>query len=280
VDAGYFATVRQPLLRGRGFTPADMTPTSRAMVITASVASKLWPGEDPIGKPLRVIKQAPGRSDTGQPLDGEVIGVVGDVKFGSLADSATAEVYLPIPVNPWRNTFVVARVAGDQAAYIRAMRRALASVDRDIATDDINLATQLVSGMLSERRFYLQLLSAFAASALALASFGVYGVIAFGLTQRRHEIGVRTALGAQRAALLRLFIREGFAMAVIGVAIGLPLAAFSTRILASMLYGVATLDVATFGAVTLLLVLVALAASYLPARRLTRVDPAEALKAE
>jgi putative ABC transport system permease protein len=280
VDAGYFRTVRQPVLRGRGFTEADMTPTSHAIVITANVASRLWPGEEAVGKQLRVIKQAPGRADTGQPLDGEVVGVVGDVKFSSLADSATPEVFLPIAVNPWRNSFVVARVDGDQAAYIRAMRRALAAVDPDIAVDGITSVTQMLSETLDVRRFYMALLISFAGAAVVLASIGVYGVIAFGLTQRRHEIGVRTALGAQRAGLLALFVRDGVVMAAVGVAIGLPLAAYSTRILASMLYGVAALDITTFGAVAILLIVVAAAASYVPARRLTRVDPAEALKAE
>ncbi|MDQ6830497.1 MAG: ABC transporter permease [Gemmatimonadota bacterium] len=279
-DAGYFATVRQPIIRGRAFMESDMTPSSRAIIVTAIVASRLWPGQDAVGQRLRVFKQAPGRPDTNQPVDGEVIGVAGNVKFGSLTDTATAEIYLPIAVNPWRNTFIVARQRGDEASYIAAMRRAISAVDPDISVDGITSVPQMLSSSLAGRRFYLVLLSAFAAVALTLASVGIYGVIAYGVTQRRHEIGVRTALGAQRPALLALFVREGIALALVGAAIGLPLAALATRLLASMLYGVGLFDAVTFGGVAVVLIAVAGVASYLPARRLTRVDPVEALRGE
>ncbi len=279
-DAGYFTTVRQPIIRGRGFAQSDMTASSRAIIVTASVAARLWPGQNAVGQRLRVFKQAPGRADTNEPVDGEVIGVAGNVKFGSLTDTASAEIYLPLPVDPWRNTFVVARHRGDEASYIRAMRRAVAAVDPDISVDGITSVTQMLSSTLADRRFSLVLLTAFAAIALALATVGIYGVIAYGLTQRRHEIGVRMALGAQRPALLALFVRQGLALALIGAAIGLPLAALATRLLASVVYGVTVLDAMTFGTVAVMLVIVAGLASYLPARRLTRVDPVEALRGE
>jgi putative ABC transport system permease protein len=279
-DEDYFATVQQPIIHGRAFTASDMVPSSHAVIVTASLARQLWPGQDAIGKRLRVFKQAVGRPDYGQPVEGEVVGVSGDVKFRSLADSASPEVYLPMPVNPWRNTFLVARVQGDDGAFIAAMRRAIAAVAPDVPLNGITTVSTLISNRLAERRFSLGLLGAFAGVALVLATVGIYGVIAYGVTQRHHEIGVRSALGASRGALTGLFVRQGLALALLGVALGIPLAAAATRLLASLVYGVSAHDAVTFAAVAVGLTLVAVLAAYVPARRAARVDPVIALRNE
>ncbi|MEP6689836.1 MAG: ABC transporter permease [Gemmatimonadaceae bacterium] len=279
VDEKYFAAVRQPVLRGRAFTAADMAPGSTALIVNASFAKRLWKNENPVGRRLVVFKQMGGRADFNQRVEGEVVGVVGDVRF-TLADDASDDVYVPQPVNPWRSAFIVVRAKGDTAPVVRALRRAVMSIDADIPVAGATTVDGIISDKLADRRFSLTLLATFAAVALALASIGIYGVIAYGLTQRRHEIGVRAALGAPRSSLLALFVRQGVLLALLGVAVGVPLAALSTRLLGSMVFGVALLDPATFVTVALILLVVAALAAYLPARRMTRVDPVEALRAD
>ena len=279
-DTAYFATMGQPVLRGRAFTGADMVPTSRAIIINEELARTLWPGEDPVGKRLTVPKQSPRFPDRGQPIEGVVVGVVGNTKFSSLADSAFSALYLPLPVNPWPGVFLAVRTAGDPAALVAPIRRAVQEVDPDIPTAGVTVVSDLISTSLAARRFNLVLVGGFAGAALLLAAVGLYGVVAFLVVQRRHEIGVRSALGASRSVLLRMFVGQGVRLAVIGVGIGGPLGAVAARLLAAGLYGVDVFDAPTFAAVALLLVGVAALASYLPARRLSEISPVEALRDE
>jgi putative ABC transport system permease protein len=257
-----------------------MTPTSRAVIVNAELARILWPGEDPIGKQLVVPRQSPRLPDRGEPLELQVVGVVGDTKFSSLADSAFGALYLPLPVNPWPGVFLAVRASGDPARLVAPIRRAVQEIDPDIPTAGVTLLSDLIATSLAARRFNLLLVAGFAGAALLLAAVGLYGVVAFIVVQRRHEMGVRIALGATRAMLLRMLVGQGVRLALAGVAIGVPLGAAVARLLASGLYGVDSLDVPTFLAVASLLVTVAALASYLPARRLAAVSPVEALREE
>jgi putative ABC transport system permease protein len=277
-DTSYFATIGQPVLRGRAFNATDMMPTSHSVIINAALAHALWPGEDPIGKRLVVPKQSPRFADHGQPFEGQVIGVVGNTKFSSLSDSSFSALYLPLPVNPWPGVFLAVRATGDPASIVAPIRRAVQRVDPDIPTQEVTLVRDLVATSLAGRRFNLELVAGFAVAALLLAAVGLYGVVAFLVTQRRHEIGVRSALGASRGSLLRLFVMHGVRLAVLGVVLGIPLGAATAHLLAAMLFGVGAFDAATFATVALLLVGVAALASYLPARRLTAISPVEALR--
>ena len=280
VDAPYFATLGQQVVRGRGFTRVDMSAASAVVVVNQTLARQYWGDADPIGRRITVFKQVGGSADYNAPLDAQVVGVVKDVALRDLGDPAIAEVYVPLPVNPWRWGWLIVRASRDPVALVEPVRRAVVAVDRDISVVRALPARRLLADTLAERRFSATLLAAFAASALALAAVGVYGVVSYGVTQRTREIGVRTALGAQRRDVVTLVVRGGAKLALAGVALGLALAVAATRVLESMVYGVGVRDATTFAAGALLLAGVALAASYLPARRAARVDPVVALRAE
>jgi putative ABC transport system permease protein len=277
--AEYFEAVGQRVLRGRGFGEGDMTPSSRAAVISASLAKQLWPERDPIGKYVTVWKQVPARPDYNQPVDMEVVGVVADAVFQSPGGPAIAAIYLPFPVSPTDQASFIVRTGGRPSALIPAIRRAIVAVDRDIPTNRIGALTEGTWASLIHR-FDLVLLIAFAVAALSLATVGLYGVVAYVIVQRRHEIGVRRAIGATEAQLKRSFVANGVRLAGVGVAIGIPLAVAAGRLLRASLYGVGAFDPATVVAVALLLVGAAAVAAYLPARRLSEISPLEALRAE
>jgi putative ABC transport system permease protein len=278
-DAEYFGTIGQRVLRGRGFTAADMTPTSTSIVVGDSLARRLWPGKDPIGMPITTFRQLSGRPNFHQPVYGHVIGVVADVKFQALDELRALEtVYLPFTVEPWRRAFVAVRAVGNPATLTSAARRAVTSVNPDLPVGEIGTVSSLIDRRLNDRRFTMTVLSTFAASALLLAVIGVYGIVAYAVSQRTREIGIRAALGAQRGSLVSLFVREGVRLAAMGLGVGLAMAVAGTRLLQSMVYGVGVRDTATFAGVGAMLVAVAAAASFIPARRAARVDPVVALR--
>ena len=282
-DARHFATIGQPLASGRVFSDADMTPTSRALVVNETFVRRYFPGlgaQQAVGRRVTAFKQAVGRPDYNQPVEGEIVGVVGDTHLRSVDDQLLPEVFVPFPVNPWRSAFITARTAGDPAALVSAVRRAVRDVDPDIPTGALQPATALVAGRVADRRFNMTLLISFAASALLLAGVGIYGVLAYSVASRTREIGVRAALGASRRQLVSLFLGEGARLAAAGVLAGLALAAAATRVLQGMVFGVGTRDAATFAGAAVVLVVVAVAASLIPARRAARVQPMEALRYE
>ena len=281
VDDRHFGTIGQRVVGGRGFTAADMTPTSTSLVVSESLADRLWPGENPVGQRLTVFRQLSASPLYRQPVAGEVVGVVADVKFRTLDEQEpVATVYVPLPVEPWRRAFVGARATGDPATLSAAARRVVTAADADLPVAEITTVNALMDMRLAERRFTMTVLSAFAASALALAIIGVYGIVAYGVAQRTREIGIRAALGAQRATLVALFVREGITLAAIGLAAGLALSFAGARLLESMLFGVTVRDVGTYVLTGVILVVVAAAASFIPARRAAGVDPMEALRGE
>jgi putative ABC transport system permease protein len=176
--------------------------------------------------------------------------------------------------------FLVLRTAGDPARLARAVRQRIWSIDKDQPVEDVRIMEERIAGYAAPRRFYTLLLGTFAGLAVALAAVGIYGVISYSVSQRHHEIGIRVALGAERRDVLRLVVGKGMILALIGVSVGLIAALGLTRFLANLLYGVKSTDPATFIAVAALLMTTALLASYLPARRATRVDPMVALRYE
>jgi predicted permease len=275
----YFSTVGIPLLRGRSFTPEDRAGSQLVALVSKGAAKALWPGQDALGKRFNVAG--------GVEI---VVGIVGDVNDGTLADKPQPHVYIPylqtadvffeLSNSELRAMNIAVRTAGDPAALTSAVTHQIHSLDSDLAVAKIHTMDQDLSESVAGPRFNTSLLGIFSIAALLLAAIGIYGVLAYAVGQQTHEIGIRVALGAQRRDVVRLVLAHGARLALIGITIGL-LAAFGlTRLMASLLYGISASDPLTFAAVSALLFAVALLACYIPARRAMRVDPMVALRYE
>ncbi|MGH7568091.1 MAG: ABC transporter permease [Gemmatimonadales bacterium] len=267
----YFRTMGIPLLRGRAFGQSDRLGAPSVALINESARRRYWPTEDPIGTRVRLGETAPVL---------EIVGVVGDARLRSLEGEPRPEVYLAQRQTGWGSMTYFVRTRSDPAAVLEAVQREIWAVDP--LQDFYQTATLdgLISETLAPRRFSLVLLGAFAVMALLLAAVGIYGVISFVVGRRTHELGIRLALGAAPWEVVGLIVGHGARLALAGVALGLGGALAASRVLASMLFGVAVRDVATFGAAAAALLVVALFASYLPARRAAKVDPMVALRSE
>ena len=275
--ADYFKTMQIPLTRGRLFDDRDRAGATPVVVITESAVRQFFPNEDPIGKKIRLWwGRGPGTPRAG----GEVVGVIADVKDSGLAESDPPQIYLPYAQWPVQGMAVVLRTAIPAGSIGDAVRREVYAVDPALPVANVRTLDQIVARSISQPRFYTTLLAIFAGVALALAAIGIFGVLSYAVAQRTREIGIRMALGAQESTVLRLVVREALALAALGVAIGAVAAYYLSTMLGTMLFGIPPGDPATLAAVSALLLLVALAASYVPARRATRVDPVMALKAE
>ncbi|MBI3665165.1 MAG: ABC transporter permease, partial [Acidobacteria bacterium] len=278
ISTGYFRTMGIPLLQGRSFTEGDNAAAPGVAIISENLARRLWVGESPVGKRITL-------EDRPKPEDWlTIVGVVGDVKQEKLGAPSAAIIYIPyLQVSQpfWLGwaSFVV-RTATEPAGLAPALRRAVEAVDPDQPVHEIATMEQVVSASIAEPRFQALLLGVFSALALLLAVVGIYGVMAYSVTRRTREIGVRMALGAQRADVLRLVVGEGMALTLLGLGAGVAGALAATRVLASFLFEVKATDAATFAAVSLLLGAAAAAASYIPARRAATVDPMAALRHE
>ena len=279
VSPGYFYTLRIPVLKGRTFTGHDDEQAQKVAVVNESLARHLWPGEDPIGKELPLL---------GAPLT--VIGVVGNTRHEGLSQDVESEIYVPYlqPVTT-NNTAgfrfdpsmqLAVRTASDPASLTSAVRAQVMAIDPAQPIYHVSTLEQTLSDSLAPRRFNMLLLGIFASIALALATIGIYGVMAYSVTQRTHEIGIRMALGAERSSVLGLIVTQGLRLTLAGVIIGLAGAWALTRFLTSFLYDVRATDVATFALVSVALVVVSVLASYIPARRAAKVDPMVALRYE
>jgi putative ABC transport system permease protein len=274
-SADYFQVLGIPLLRGRVFTDADAMNTPHVAIISDSLARQKWPNQDPLGHQIEFGN-----------MDGDlrlltVVGVVGDVREDKLEHPPSSTIYVNYRQRPQStSTFnVVIRATSDPSAVITQARQILRDLDPNVAPKFATFE-QVVSGSLAPRRFNLILVGVFAATALFLALAGMYGVMAHAVTRRTNEIGVRMALGASRMSILGLVLGQGLLTAAIGVSIGIVAAFAVTRTMGSLLFGLSPTDPATFAGVALLLTIVALLASYLPARRATQVDPMVALRKE
>jgi putative ABC transport system permease protein len=209
-----------------------------------------------------------------------IVGVVGDVQYRGLDNDMEPTIYASFEQTPFPWLYVMVRTTGDTSALARAIRSVVKDVDPRLSSAEVRQMTEVVSGTVAEPRFSMLLVSGFAFLALALAAIGIYGVIAYSVAQRTHEIGLRMALGAGRSNVMSMVVREGLLTALLGVVAGLGGAALATRLMTNLLVGITPRDPIAFGAGAMLLLMVALAASYLPARRATHVDPVIALRAE
>ena len=274
---GYFETVGIPLLQGRVFNETDKFESLPVVIVNERFAQKFFPGQDIMGKRIQ-----PGWSVSDEkPKMRQIVGVVGNVRHHTLQKDFTPEMYVPATQIPIDFVWIVARTrVSDPAAITSAVRTQLASVDRDIPLNQVRVFDEYMSRMLAKPRFNALLLSIFAGTALLLTAIGIYGVLAYSVSQRTNEIGIRIALGAEQSNIFRLIVGEAMVLVAISMTIGLLGAFMATRLLSSLLYGVAAWDPITFASIGTLIAGVAFLACWLPARRAARVDPVIALRAE
>jgi predicted permease len=269
---GWFQVLRVPLLRGRLFASEDRPDARRSVIVNETAARTFWPGQDPIGRPVGV-GQGGFWDDTAY-----VVGVVGDVRFETMDSLPRPDVYLPYSQSPSGRMMLFVRTAGDPLALAPAARRALHDAAPGVPVYDVMTMEARVADATAAARFSTVLLTFFGLVALALATVGTYGVIAFATMQRTQEIGIRMALGATRGEVARLVVSEGVAIAAVGGALGIAGALAATRVLRSLLYDVEPSDPVTFAGIVALLALAVIAANWIPARRAARIDPARALR--
>jgi len=275
VGPGYLGAVRIPLLRGRLLAPSDDAGPERVAVVNERFAARVFPGEDPIGRSVRVTVDM----GFGSPY-WRIVGVVGDVRSSSLERSPYAEIYVPQGQYGPGYMTVTVRAAEGSGPLLPALREEVRAADRDLPLIAPEIMSEVVGRQVAPTRFYLLLIALFAGVAVALAGVGLYGVVSYLVSRRTREIGLRVALGADRGAIVRMVVREGLRPAVLGVVIGLALALSGAHVLDSLLYGVAPRDPWIFAAVTAFLAGLVLLASWLPARRVARIDPTEAMRVE
>jgi predicted permease len=269
VGRDYFRTVGMLLVRGRGFTEADVTDGPRVVVINETFARRHFPDQDPVGQRLSFWGQSR-----------EIVGVVADVKFRGPARETRQGWYAPLEQIPFGAFSVLVRTAGEPLDIAPLVQQQVLAIDPDLPVFGVSTLEQQFSGFVAQPRFNMLLLGLFAGVAMVLAAVGIYGVISYGVNQRTHEIGVRISLGASAGDVLRHVVGQGLVLAAAGVAIGLGASLLLTRALSGLLFGVGAVHLPTFVAVALIVSLVAFAASYLPARRASDVDPMLALRSE
>jgi putative ABC transport system permease protein len=267
---GYSQAMGMRLISGRFITEQDTSESPRVIVINESMARRFWPGADPLGR----------RISWGGNNWRTIVGIVGDVKNEGLDASTGFQSYVPYTQSPSPGMAIVVRASANPQNLATEIRSQVLAVDREQPVFNIKLLESIVADSVGGQRLTTLLLGLFGALALILAAVGIYGVLSFSVAQRTHEIGIRMALGAQRSDILKLVVGQGLVLALVGVGLGLVAAFALTRLMSSLLYGVTASDPLTFATAPLLLALVALAASFIPARRATRVDPMEALRYE
>jgi predicted permease len=271
VSPDYFKVMQSPLLRGRSFTEGDEDGKQPVAIIDETTARKYWPARDPLGRRVRF-----GQDPTKPWMT--VVGIVKDIKSDGLDIDGVPHIYVSIYQTPNRGLSVVLRTSLPAAALDPQIRREIQSIDPGLPVFSVTSMNDVLDRSLAARRFSANLVGGFAALALLLASIGIYGLLAYMVSQRSHEIGLRMALGASRGDVLKLFLQKGVALASLGIVVGVVLAASTASMMASLLYGVRPRDPAVFLIVPLLLFAVAVVASYFPARRATKVDPMIALR--
>jgi putative ABC transport system permease protein len=274
ITPNYFEVMNVPLLRGRAFTEQDKEDSPPVVIVNQTFANRLFPGEDPVGKRLTLPSiQSP-------PI--EIVGVVGDEKVTRMDTPTTPVVYGPYLQDPGRTINLVIRTSSEPAMLANSVRSQIQSLDADLPVFDVRTMQEVIDRSPSTflRRYPAFLIGTFAGVSLLLAVIGIYGVISYSVTQRTQEIGVRMALGAQRRDIFKLIVGQGMMLALLGVGLGLIAAFTLTRFLESLLFNVSAKDPLVYGFVSLILMLVAFLACYIPARRATRVDPMTALRYE
>jgi putative ABC transport system permease protein len=274
ISPNYFQVLGIPLLAGRAFDPHDAIAAPRVAIISQSMAHVYFPNENPLGQQLKFGLPP----DSGAPR--EIVGIVADVRDVAIGQDPGPMMYVPYPQSPFWGAVVLVRSENSTAAVSAAIRREVASIDKDLPVTDIAQMPDVIDTSMAQSRFGALLLTLFAAVALTLAATGIFGVISYSVACRTNEIGIRVALGASRAAILRMISRETLLVIGAGLAVGVPSALAASRLLGHMIVGVSANDPLTLVAVALILAAVAALASYLPARRATQVDPIIALRHE
>jgi predicted permease len=275
VSPDYFRTLGIRLNAGRAFSDADNASSPPVVIINEKMARSYFPNENAIGRRIQT-----GDYDPAGPWL-TIVGIVDDVKYTGLQEESEPTMYTPFLQHLWwRSLYLAVRTDGDPLSAVAATREAVWAIDRDLPVSQIKTMSQVMSESVAEPRTYTLLLGLFGGVAMVLAAIGIYGVIAYAVTQRTREIGIRMALGAQTRDVVKLIVKEGMSMALAGVTIGLAASFALTRVMASLLFGVSATDPLTFTVIALVLALVGLLACYLPARRATKVDPMVALRYE
>jgi putative ABC transport system permease protein len=274
VSPQYFHVLGMTLVRGRLFVDQDLEDTPSVAVINQAAARTYWPNQDPVGKHVHV------RSRSDKPDWTTIVGVIADARTESLADAGIPELYLDIYQRPAKFLAFYLRGQVDPAAIFAQERTQIQAVDPELPVFRAETLNEALSSSLSVRRFSMEMVAFFAATALLLAALGIYGTISYVVNEQRREIGIRLALGAQPSNILRMVLRRGLGLAAAGAGLGVVGAFIVSHLMAGLLFGVSPNDLLTFAAVTLVLTSVALAASYIPALRAMRVDPMATLRSE
>ena len=275
VTPDFLRTLAVPVLRGRSFTDRDRDGAPPVALLNAAAVRRFFPGEEALGK--RIVL---GWSVNGVRRGGEVVGIVGDYRQGALKKESEPQIYLPFAQAAYKEISVALRTNADPSAVSAAARAQVRELDASLPLDGFQSLDEVVTASASQPKFYMLLLGGFAVIALVLAAVGIYGVITYAVRQRTQEIGIRMALGATRLRVQRMVVGQGLLLAGVGAAAGLAGALFATRGLRSLLYQVSAADPAIYLAVALVLALVAVLASYLPARRAARTEPQLAIRGE
>ena len=269
ISPEWFETMRVPLRGGRAFIDADNAQSPKVVIVNETFARRFWPNQNPVGKHVVVGRW---------PDAAEVVGVAADVKNKGLAQDTQAQLYLAFPQLSWGNMNLLVRTMVPPLSMTPEVREQISAVDPDQPVTGIKTVDELVDSLRAQPRFTMLLLSFFSAAALALAVIGIYGVLAYFVAERRVELGIRLALGAERRDIMRLVLRQGLVLAGAGIVIGLVAAMVISKLMASLVYNVGVRDVRTFVVMPVVFLAIALLASYLPARRAMDVDPVEALR--
>lgn len=272
VNQAYFDAMRIQRLRGRLFNEQDFKGPEQVAIINKTLAVKFFPGQDPIGRRIRI--------ENGAPEYREIIGVVADILDGPDQRWRWPQIYEPYTKQPNSPMTLVVRTKGDPGAFGDVIRKEVLKLDPEQPIDNLQTISRFELSFNRDRRLITMLLEIFSAVAMGLAAIGLYGVISYSVQQRTHEIGVRMALGAEPFDVQRLFLSRAARLSFLGIGVGLALAWAVTRLLANQLYGVSALDPLTFLGASVFLLLIALLACFLPARRASKVNPIEALRGE
>jgi predicted permease len=269
VDLDYFKTMRIPLLQGRAFTNSDQDGSLPVVIVNENLAWRYWPNGNAIGQHLRL---------TGDTITRQIVGVVKTSNYTSLGEAPQPCVYLPMRQNPGSDAILYVRTAGDPSRILESVQRQIRDTDAKVEITDIRTGAKILGQVLWNARMVLDVLGILGLLALALASVGLYGILAYTVSGRRREIGVRMALGASRASVLRLVLRQGMMLVCIGAGIGLVLTLFIGRAFSRMLFGLSPADPLSLAGAAAALILVAMVACYLPAQAASRMDPIRALR--
>jgi putative ABC transport system permease protein len=276
IGLGYFRAMRIAVVKGRDFTARDDQNAPSVIIINETLARRFFPNEDPLRKRIRPTISI---GEHGAVML-EIVGIVGDVRHRSLRRMPDPEVYVPHAQAPFNNMTLVVRAKSDLGSIIAGVRNEVRAMDKDLPVYDVRTLDHYLVSSIAHPRFNTLLLAVFAGIALILAAVGLYGVMSYAVAQRTHEIGIRVALGAQARDVLKLIMGQGMKLALTGLVIGVAGASALARVMSTLLFGISTLDPATFTVIPLLLAAIALLACYIPARRATKVDPIVALRYE